>query len=234
MAETNKGVHTCCFLIIFIGNFNMMKKLAAAFFFILFSSTVIAQRYIPAEIEMNDGAIRTGNAQVVLETKKKIRVRATESGVGDPIPFTEIKRVTYFFVDDTITYARLNYYAAIKSKKLLTDGWFELIQPGYVSIYLVHVSLGGGTSMNALGQMQTTPAANFKDYYAYRIGDLGARPISTVASFNSNATFKMYAPIYFSDYPELAEKIKNKEYTYKDLLEVTNIYNDWIAANKKP
>lgn len=210
-----------------------MKRLVAVFLFVLVGSSVWAQRYIPAEIEMNDGTIRTGNAQSVLETNKKIRLRTTDSGVGEPIPYGDIKRVTYYFTNDTSTYVRLSYYAAIKSKKLMHDGWFELIQPGYVSIYLVRVSLGGGTMMNAVGNMQTTPAANFKDYYAYRVGDPGARPISSVASLNSNATFKMYAPIYFSDYPELAEKIKNKEYTYKDLLEVTTIYNDWIAANKK-
>lgn len=210
-----------------------MKKVLLLLFFVSFVSTVLGQRYVTAELVLNDGTVKTGFAQSVLETNKKIKFRTTEKGVGEPIAHTDLKRVTYYFSDDTSVFERLSYYTTIKSNKLLHDGWFELIQRGYVSIYLVRVSLGGGTMINASGNMKATAPANFKDYYAFREGEPGGRQVSSVASMNSNAVFKKFAPIYFSDYPELAEKIKKKEYTYEDLLKVTNIYNDWIATKKK-
>jgi hypothetical protein len=50
---------------------------------------------------------------------------------------------------------------------------------------------------------------------------------------NNNQAFKAKAPLYFSDYPELAEKIKNKEYTWKNLEEVVDIYNEWAQRINK-
>jgi hypothetical protein len=41
------------------------------------------------------------------------------------------------------------------------------------------------------------------------------------------------APLFFADYPELAEKIKNKTYTWKNLEEVVDIYNQWAEKKKK-
>jgi len=214
-------------------NYGVMSRTVFLLLFVLIASTGTAQRYVAAELVLNDGTVKTGFAQSVLETNKKIRFKTTEKGANESISHTDLKRAAYFFTKDTSVFERLSYYTTIKSNKLLHNGWFELIQRGYVSIYLVRASLGGGTTMNASGSMQSSAPAKFKDYYAFKEGEPGGRQVSSVASLNSNAVFKKFAPIYFSDYPELAEKIKMKKYTYEDLLEVTNVYNAWYAAKKQ-
>jgi hypothetical protein len=49
---------------------------------------------------------------------------------------------------------------------------------------------------------------------------------------NNNQHFRAKAPLYFEDYPELAEKIKSKEYTWKDIETVVNEYNKWAGKKK--
>jgi len=207
---------------------------------IVFSSSVNAQWYEAAVLVMNDGTVKKGSAQYVVDTHKRLRFKSSIDGKSESLTHQDIKRITYYFPNDTTIFERLSYYTNIKSNKLIHDSWFELVQPGYVSIYLVRVSLGGGKTIVKSGSSETPSIdvikhdpAKFKDYYAFKEGEPGGRQISSVSSMNNNAVFKKFAPIYFSDYPELAEKIKNKEYTYEDILEVTNIYNDWIAAKKK-
>jgi hypothetical protein len=208
-----------------------MKRCSALVLFILFFTTVTAQPFNRAELVFNDGSIKSGFAQSVLETKKKIKFKETEDGEKVTFLHAELKRVSYFFDTDTTILERHDYFPAIKAKKAQKDGWFLLLKKGYVSLYFARSTIGGGMSTNpATGQMQMNGTASFKEYYVVRPDETALMLVSVVASLNSNATFKMYAPIYFSDYPELAEKIKKKEYTYKDLEEVIDIYNAWIAA----
>jgi len=47
---------------------------------------------------------------------------------------------------------------------------------------------------------------------------------------NKNNIFRKNAAEYFKDYPELSQKIKNKDYKYDDLLEVVQLYNDWKSG----
>jgi hypothetical protein len=81
------------------------------------------------------------------------------------------------------------------------------------------------------------------DYVRFKSAD-GAEPekiaadgIKTVAYLKEDqqTTVVEYdrIKVYFADYPELAEKIKSKEYTWKNLVPVVKEYNTWAAANKK-
>lgn len=62
------------------------------------------------------------------------------------------------------------------------------------------------------------------------------RPGEEVASFiswtfitqiNKNTFFRKNARKYFKDFPELVEKIKNRDYKYTDIVEVVQIYDAW-------
>ncbi len=87
-------------------------------------------------------------------------------------------------------------------------------------------------SMSTGFGIQTTNFT-FSDYYCIRQGEPAVTFISSVATFNNNCIFSRYAPPYFNDYPELAEKIRNKVYTWKDLETVVNEYNKWVETNMK-
>ncbi len=47
-------------------------------------------------------------------------------------------------------------------------------------------------------------------------------------TFNLNANLKKGASLYLSDDPELVEKIKKKEYTHKDVVEIIKVYNEYM------
>ncbi len=206
-----------------------MAKLTFLLLFVFSFTSTLAQQFSRVELVFNDGRVKSGYAQSVLEANKKLKFRETEKGETSVILLNELKSATYFLGSDTSRFERHDYFPAIQAKKAQKDGWFLLLRTGYVSLYFVQSTLGGGVNP-ATGMHNGS--ASFKEYFVIRPNEVALMKISTVASLNSNATFKMYAPRYFSDYPELAEKIKNKEYTYKDLEEVLDIYNAWIAQKQ--
>jgi hypothetical protein len=73
--------------------------------------------------------------------------------------------------------------------------------------------------------------ATYYDYYIIRDGEPAAKLIATVSSLNNNQFFRTKAPLYFADYPELAKKIADKVYTWKNIKEVVDIYNEWAAKH---
>ncbi len=197
-----------------------MKRILCLLLFVSIASSLQAQQlFYSAELVFNDGTVKKGLANSVLETHKRIKFKTSEKGEIEYFEHTSLKRVTYFDSKGSHVFDRLSRYTTIKSNSLIHDEWFQLIQPGYVSIYLYYTRMGS-----------TSGTAGFKEYFAFKEGEPGGRLVSLVASVNSNATFKRYAPIYFSDYPELCAKIKNKELTYVDLLKAVDEYNSWHAS----
>ena len=66
----------------------------------------------------------------------------------------------------------------------------------------------------------------FTEYYCKRESEEAASLIHIDMNvINKNAIFRSFAKKYFSDDPEIATKIQNKEYTYKNLLEMIAYYN---------
>ncbi|WP_162127830.1 hypothetical protein [Flavobacterium phycosphaerae] len=62
-------------------------------------------------------------------------------------------------------------------------------------------------------------------YYAIRPGEPAATLLHEDFGVNDNADFKLYAGRYFADYPELAQKIKEKVYKSGDIYQVIDDYN---------
>jgi len=51
--------------------------------------------------------------------------------------------------------------------------------------------------------------------------------------FNNKLTgFSKKTGAFFSDYPELSEKIKNKTYKFNDVFIITKEYNTWLKSNR--
>jgi hypothetical protein len=47
-----------------------------------------------------------------------------------------------------------------------------------------------------------------------------------------DVTFRYWTERYFSDYPELVQRIKNKEFKVLQIAEVVELYNAWKANPK--
>jgi len=204
-----------------------MKKLFTLLFLVAFSIAAHAGgKYGYCKLVFIDGTSRIGLAESSFD--KEVRFKSSDGSEPEKIPSEKIKTVAFLKEDgktSAIEYDYIKVYLGWGQKRISDYGWFEVLQRGVATLYLRRTEMRGS--------IYNTTTAGFLDYYVMRDGEPAAKMISNVSSFNNNQTFHAKAPLYFADYPELAEKIKSKEYTWKELGTVVRLYNEWAVANKK-
>lgn len=91
-----------------------------------------------------------------------------------------------------------------------------------------------GSSFTTSGGSNQLATVDVSDtfWYCLRPGEEVATIISWTfnTQVNKNVIFRKNAAEYFKDYPELSQKIKNKDYKYDDLLEVVQLYDEWKSG----
>jgi hypothetical protein len=208
----------------------MKTKTFLLLFFMLSFAFLKGQEVFRAELFFNNDTVKKGYAKMFIYNQDK--VIHFKQNMEDPftsIDANELKKIIYYSKNDTSEYHHLKGYLGIKQQKMSRDVWFKPVIKGYVTLYTIPVTMETSTGFG----INHSSSFTFIDYYCIRSGEPAAKYISAVASINSNCVFLKYAPLYFADYPELAQKIRNKVYTYKDLETVVNEYNKWAESNKK-
>lgn len=205
-----------------------MKNLLTLFFLVAFSMVAnAAEKYGYGKIVLTDGKSRIG----FLETNfgdDFIRFKSSENSEPEKIASENIRTVTYLKGDKKTTeveYDHIKVYLGWAQKRISDYGWYQVVERGIATLYV--------RSTTMRGSIYGTGTAGFQDYFIIRDGEPAAKMIANISGANNNQTFRAKAPLYFADYPELAEKIKSKEYTWKDLLPVVKEYNNWAASKKK-
>jgi len=204
-----------------------MKKLFTLLFLFAFSIAAKAGgKYGYCRLVFVDGTSRIGLVETSFD--KEVRFKSSEASEPEKIPSEKLKTIAFLKEDGETSTAEYDYikvYLGWGQKRISDYGWFEAVQRGFATLYLKRSSMRGS--------IYNTNSVEFLDYYIIRDGEPAAKLISNVAGINSNQTFRAKAPLYFADYPELAEKIKSKEYTWRVLGTVVKEYNKWAEANKK-
>jgi len=191
-------------------------------FFIFSAASYAADKYYNASLYLNDGSIKSGLATYVSTGNGEyILFKSNEKSNVEKIESININKLVYNSGEESYEYEYLKVYKGWKQVKIKGPIWLEVVDKGIATLYLTITYVEGGV----LPQDRTSVA--FRDYYIMRKGESAAKLYATISTANNNQTFRAKAPLYFADYPELAEKIKNKEYTWKDLEEVVKIYNNW-------
>jgi hypothetical protein len=205
-----------------------MKNLLTTLVLVVFSIVAnAAEKYGYGKLVFTDGKSRVG----LLETNfgdDFIRFKSADNSEPEKIAAEMIRTVTFLKNDKKtieIEYDHIKVYLGWAQKRMSDYGWYQVIERGIATLYVKSTTMRG--SIYGAG------TAGFQDYFIIRDGEPAAKMIANVSSFNNNQTFKAKAPLYFADYPELAEKIKSKEYTWKDLVPVVKEYNKWAASKKK-
>lgn len=210
----------------------MMSKFIYAFFLFLsvsISSQVLAARFIPAKLIFTDGKVLNGFATPPDKpTDKRIAFRATENGEKVIYDSELLKTIVLTYEDGVNEYDRVKTYN-YTGKKLVDPVWLLVLSRGYTTLYFALKE--GQTMMRSTG-MSTAPADKY--WLCMREGEEGASIVSwVIGKINANGTFKVKAAEYFKDYPQLAAKIEDKTYTYKDIDEVVKEYNTWKTPKPK-
>jgi len=110
----------------------------------------------------------------------------------------------------------------IKAEKILELPSITLYRAYAASSF----TTSGGTNQYATVDVSDT------FWYCLRPGEEVAYIVSWTfnTQINKNNIFRKNAAEYFKDYPELSQKIKNKEYKYDDIEEVVTMYNQWKSG----
>jgi len=210
-----------------------MKRFFLSFLIASMTVTTFASNdYYSARVYFNSGSVKSGLATFVENGPNDyILFKEHEESEAEKIESNSIVKIIYTFDKKDYEYAFLKVYKGWKQVEIIGPIWLEIVKKGTATLYVTSTVLSSPGKMSSTGAVSGGGSATFHDYYILRDGEPAAKLIATISSLNNNQTFKAKAPLYFSDYPELAKKIEDKTYTWKNLEEVVDIYNEWAAKH---
>lgn len=193
-------------------------------------ATFAAKDYYSAKVYLNN-SVKVGLATFVENGPDDfIFFKKNEESEAEKIASNSIAKIIYTFDDKDYEYVFLKVYKGWKQVEIIGPTWLEIVKKGTATLYVTSTVLSSPGLRSSTGAVVSSGgSATFYDYYILRDGEPAAKLIATISTLNNNQTFRAKAPLYFSDYPELANKIKDKTYTWKNLEEVVGIYNEWAA-----
>lgn len=161
---------------------------------------------------MDDGNFlkyKNANGKQKIEREKISKiVFTTKQGGGAAIEYVNMK-----------VFNEMNV-KVMKEPKLLLN-----IIKGKVSVYMSSYT-NNQFSYNAGRGGYGNNGVGFVNYYCLREGEEAASLIHVDSNYaNKNMFFRQNGRKYFADNAKIAEKIDNREYTYKNFMEVIALYN---------
>jgi hypothetical protein len=199
-----------------------MRQILLSFSIILLLAvSARAADYYDATIVFSDGKSKKGLVESTLSDY--ILFKRSKDSEEEKIESSTVRKVIFKIKDETREFHFLRVYLGWGQKRISDPMWLKVVEKGIATLYVNRTTMTSQDGLNSAG---------FLDYFVIRDAEPAAKMIANVSTMNNNQTFRAKAPLYFSDYPELAEKIKSKEYTWKDLTTVVQEYNKWAAKKK--
>jgi hypothetical protein len=200
-----------------------MKQILLTLVVTFFSMAAYADDYYDATVVFLDGKSKKGLVESTLSTDF-IRFKSNKNAQEEKIESSKVGKVIFTIKNETREFHILKVYLGWGQKRISDPMWLKVVEKGIATLYVNRTTMSSQDGMNTAG---------FLDYYVIRDGEPAAKMIANVSTLNNNQTFRAKAPLYFADYPELAEKIKSKEYTWEHLTTVVQEYNKWAAKKKQ-
>ena len=211
-----------------------MKKLLLLVFFSSLFYTLPAFDFEKGKIIYKNGSERVGYVKFLELSEKSFIFETSIEGEREKIHSDSIKTIVFEDGSELDYLPIFKYILGVRTKQC---HWMKVLRRGFVSVYVRETTHSRPMSFGANGTMTSVGGtARFTDYFAKRETEDASSVICTVATLGSNASFKHYAKKYFEDYPQLVYKIDNNVFTYKNILDAVQFYNDWIeekAQNKE-
>jgi hypothetical protein len=199
-----------------------MKHFLISLVVLFLSFTSYADTWYEATVVFTNAKSKTGLVENTLGTDH-ILFKASKDAKEEKIESSSVSGVIFKIKDKSVEYHLRKVYLGWGQKRISDPMWLEVVEKGIATLYVAGSTMSSRNGLNKAG---------FQDYYCIRAGEPAAKMIANISSMNNNQTFKAKAPLYFQDYPELAAKIKSKEYTWKDLTAVVQEYNKWVSKKK--
>ncbi|MDR0506139.1 MAG: hypothetical protein LBH32_04910 [Dysgonamonadaceae bacterium] len=199
-----------------------MKKNLFFLLAALCSLQSFAAGLIPATLVKIDGEKIECLVQDFRIDAKELYYKESQDSKFVSIKSDELIRAIIHYDDGDIIFDYVKYinhssFMRGKDKVAKKPMWMQLVISGPCSLYTYRII----TRQNRFTYTE--------DWYACKKQDEDVPRI--VSSISSGITVNLFDQFYkalsnyFSDYPELAEKIKAKKYSRKDIVEIVNEYN---------
>lgn len=199
-----------------------MKQILSFTIIFFISFTSYADSYYDATVVFTNGKSRKGLVESTLSTDY-ISFKSSKDSKEEKIESSTVSKLIFTIKNETREFHILKVYLGWGQKKISDPMWLKVVETGVATLYVNQTTMSSMDGLNAAG---------FQDYYVIRAGEPAAKMIANISTLNNNQTFRAKAPLYFEDYPELAAKIKSKEYTWQDLTTVVQEYNKWAEKKK--
>ena len=196
-------------------------------------TTFAAKDYYSVKVYFNSGSVKSGLATKVENgTDDFFNFKEHKEAEAEKIASNSVAKIIYTIDSKDYEYVFIKVYKGWKQVEINGPIWLEIVKKGTAILYVTSTVLSSPGTRSSTGVVLSQGgSATFYDYYIMRDGEAAAKAIANISTLNNNQTFRAKAPLYFSDYPELAKKIKDKTYTWKNLEEVVDIYNEWAAKH---
>jgi len=206
-----------------------VRKIVFTCIFAILTIATSANNLLEAKVIFANGKVEKGFSIFPDKPESKsIEFRYTRDGEKQSIKSEELTSVVYYNNNDSLVFERIAKVSLWNRKKITDPVWMCRVIKNYVSLYTY---TDEGFSYFTGNSWSIWPSNSF---YVCKKTDEPAGSIISVYSvntINNNAPFKHYASNYFADYLELVKKIDHNEFTYKNVIEAVNFYNQW--KNKK-
>lgn len=189
---------------------------------LLFIGLLNAQKVV---VEMTNGTTQEGEMGLITTEMKVFKLKPLGGkGKTQTLKKSEVNAITYYLPEGVVVvYERVKAYKNAKNKKIANDDVFlELAYKGK-HIKLYHAYQNSSYYRNV---------ATDEYFFCLRPGEEAAHIVSWIfgGQANKNTIFRKVASDYFKDYPELSQKIKDREYKYKDIIQVVMDYDNWKST----
>jgi hypothetical protein len=162
---------------------------------------------------------------------KTITYKISKKSKAEKVESKLIEKIRILF-EDSGDYTELQYLSCYNmglywktSKKAGKPTWLTVLIEGPVTLYLAESFMRGG------GPLRTDVSFT---YYICKRKNENVATIITMPKTVGGSPLAHVGPIYFADYPELAERLKNKEFKDSQIEKVVNEYNLWkITENNE-
>lgn len=207
--------------------------------FLLLSGSSIAQKFHKGKLLFVDGKTIDAFVEIPKDPgDKNINYKIKETDQKISVASEQLKSVS-IMVDDSTQYEFSREIAkkpVSKTKfRTMEPAWLTVLEKGAATLYATgeafKVNRHGALVIRGNWRGGMPPDTNF---FLKRPGEENAMWVAfySPATVGLDVTFRYWTEQYFSDYPELAKRIKSKEFKVLQISEVVRIYNAWKANSK--
>ncbi len=195
-----------------------MKRYPTILLLLLIASQSFGAGYLPCKLIYNERKVQTGYAKIPEIKSAIVKFKENMDSKVYEIPSDDLYQIVFTQDNKDFYYERiLTYKKNFEDIRVSEDkSWLKILKTGYMSLYF--------------GYEMDSPSSSI--WYFKKAGDPMAYYISEkfgiwILTVDSEYDFRENASFYFGDYKELADKILNSEYKFKDIELVVDLYNSW-------